>query len=519
MSKKRTLFKVLSIALMCAMLFPLTAGAVSYPIETDDRNLSYWLPMQPIASKYLASYNEHMIFKIIGENTGMNVNFLNASTADAATQLGLLVAGGELPDILQIRTLYPGGAAAGVSEGIFADLTPYIKEFAPDYYAAITTSDLAYRLATDSQGRILAFHIIKATAPAFNRMNYLQEVMDDLQLDIPATIADCEEDFEAMKQKGMSGVLINANGQQDIFMWPFGITPGWCLDENGKVQYGQYTQNYKDYLTLMNKWYSAGYIYKDFMSSMTDAERRALFTNKVVGMFPDAVDLANSAAAASGLNSQPLPYVRLTDGQGLHFEVTNAQALPEPSMATVVSAASKNIEAAVQYLNYYYTKAGADLCNWGVKDVYYTEDANGVKTFTDMMLNNPNMPLGDVQMNFKLHLQAKLAEPDVVCNPNVVANEVALEKRMRYSDDAAIDGKQVLPAMEMNPEASEARSDIMTDINTYVDEMTLQFIIGLKSLDEFDNYLAQLKSMGIEDAIAITQEQYDAFMNKPGIPN
>ena len=57
----------------------------------------------------------------------------------------------------------------------------------------------------------------------------------------------------------------------------------------------------------------------------------------------------------------------------------------------------------------------------------------------------------------------------------------------------------------------------MTDINTYVDEMTLKFITGTASLDDYDAYLEQLKKMGMEEAIEITQTQYEAFMNKPGL--
>jgi hypothetical protein len=57
----------------------------------------------------------------------------------------------------------------------------------------------------------------------------------------------------------------------------------------------------------------------------------------------------------------------------------------------------------------------------------------------------------------------------------------------------------------------------MSDIATYIDEMTLKFITGVTPLSEFDNYMAQVKNMGIEDALAITQAEYDAFMAKPGL--
>ena len=89
--------------------------------------------------------------------------------------------------------------------------------------------------------------------------------------------------------------------------------------------------------------------------------------------------------------------------------------------------------------------------------------------------------------------------------------------RKRYGDDPTVDHAQTLPNFPLTAEASEERSDIMNDINTYVDEMTLKFITGVTPLDEFDAYMAQLEKMHIEDAIAVTQAQYDAFMSKPGL--
>ena len=510
--------RVLTLALLLCMLCTGVMAEVTYPIQTDDNELSFWLPIQPIASKYMGSYNEHMIYGLISENTGMKVDFQNCSPADAATQLGLVIVSEDLPDIMQIRGLYPGGASTGVSEGIFLDLTDYLPEYAPDYWAAIRSSDLCWRLATDENGRVSAFYTVKITAPAFVRLNVLQEMLDEHSLAVPQTLAEYETIFANLKEKGIYGMHLNANGRSEMLMWPFGITNGWGLDETGKVEFGMYTEAYREYLTMMNDWYTKGYIYKDFMSTMSDAERRALLTNKVVFMLQEPVDLAHSACFASGLTSVPLPYVRKELGQSLHFESTYNTYVPETNFATtVITKDCDNVEEAVMYLNYCYTQEGADLCNWGVKDVHYTVDANGVKHFTDVMLNNPDMPLGDVQMNYKIHMQAKLSEADVVCNPNVVSNEESLAKRMLYSDDPTIDNAQVLPSFSFTAEASEERSNIMSDINTYVDEMTLKFITGVTPLSEFDNYMAQLKAMGIEDAIAITQQQYDAFMSKPGL--
>lgn len=507
------------ILLLTLCLFGTGALAeVSYPIETTDNELSFWLPIQPIASKYMSSYDDHRIYSIISENTGMNVEFLNCSPADAAQQLNLLIVSDDLPDLMQIRGLYSGGPAAGVSEGVFADLTPYLQEYAPDYWALLTSSDISYRLATDEEGRVFAFYYMNLPAPAYWRPNVLQEMLDEYSIEVPTTLDEYEAAFEIMKSNDIAGLHLNQNGRTNFLMWAFDIADGWGLDSEGNVQYGMYTENYKAYLTKMNEWYTKGYIYKDFMSQMSDTERWALLMNKDVFMIPDSVDLVNSVAVANGLTAAPLPFPRLTQGQSIHFLNQYDGYTPDPNFGTtVISASCENIEEAVQYMNYYFTDEGADLCNWGIKDETYVVNEDGSKSFTDKMLNNPDIPLGDVQMNLKIHMTAKRSLPDTDCNPNVVSDEAALEKRKRYSDDPTVDGAQSFPTFNFTAEASEARNDIMSDINTYIDEMTLKFITGVTSLDEYDSYMEQLKVMGIEDAVNITTQQYEAFMSKPGL--
>lgn len=67
---------------------------------------------------------------------------------------------------------------------------------------------------------------------------------------------------------------------------------------------------------------------------------------------------------------------------------------------------------------------------------------------------------------------------------------------------------------------SVARGDIMTDVETYMNESSLQFLLGEKDINDdaaWQAYKDTMQSMGIEDAIAITQEAVDQF-NAKSIP-
>jgi putative aldouronate transport system substrate-binding protein len=496
-------------------------AALSYPIAGpgENRRLSFWLPIQPPAAKHISSYNEHQIFQIINKNTGVEVEFIHPAVGQEREQLGILIASGDLPEIIQIRGLYNGGSGAGVAEGLFRDLSDLIPRWAPDYYREITKTETNYRRATGNDGKLSAILEMKQVGPPFFRPNYRQDVMDRLGLDIPVTIADYEEDFAKMKAAGLTGFAPPADGKIDLLMFPYGIAPGFYIGADGIVKWGEMESGYKQYLEMMHRWYAASYISRDFMSNMTVVERRALFTSNRVSLIFESVDLIKSAAEAVKARSVPLPYPRLTPGQQIPFDTVGYETRPNPgAMDTVIAAAGKNPEIALQYLNYFFTPEGADLANWGVKGEAYLVESNGNKRFTDHMLRNPKIPLADVQTLLKIHLFAKLAEPDVVCNPNVVIDAEALEYRLRYSDDPGIDDSRRLPPFQLSLEDSQARSAIMRDINTYMGEMTLKFITGAAPLGEFDNYVAQIKKMNIGEALRITEKGYQEYLHKPGLP-
>jgi len=69
----------------------------------------------------------------------------------------------------------------------------------------------------------------------------------------------------------------------------------------------------------------------------------------------------------------------------------------------------------------------------------------------------------------------------------------------------------IVAALTPTTEETEKYTALMTDINTTVSEAVLKFIIGDRPLEEFDDFVTTLKTMGIEEAITIYQAQYDRY--------
>ena len=56
--------------------------------------------------------------------------------------------------------------------------------------------------------------------------------------------------------------------------------------------------------------------------------------------------------------------------------------------------------------------------------------------------------------------------------------------------------------------------DIMADINTYISENFLAFIMGERELDTFDDFVENIKSFDVDRAIELKQTALDRYYGK-----
>ena len=70
----------------------------------------------------------------------------------------------------------------------------------------------------------------------------------------------------------------------------------------------------------------------------------------------------------------------------------------------------------------------------------------------------------------------------------------------------------VLPSVYLTTEQKETIDDLTTVLDNYITQESAKFIDGSRSLDEFDTYQEELKSMGIEEYRQIYRDAYADFI-------
>lgn len=510
--------KALVLSLALALLLGLCAGTAqaAYPIDTNGKpaTLTVFRNMEPDLSDYISDWNEAPFYQAIEEATGIHIEFISPTQANAAEALNLMVVSGKLPDIVIGANRYANGMYQGVIDGVFADLAPYLEEYAPDYWNIITSDEAIYRDAVHADGIIDGFYRIYTDYnPTWMRLILKEELLEQLGVtDVPVTIADWEDLFAKMLAAGVTPFALIETGYDEKFMGAYDCRADFFVDLDGNVQYGQITDNFEQYLTLMHDWYEKGYISKDFVSL---SNKSTLFSLDQIGTYDAAIVAAYNLGKTQEYTVLSSPYPRQYEDQPLHwnhYKVSLLSTNYAPGMASVC-ATSENIELAVQWLNYLYTEEGRNLANWGIEGLNY-ELVDGQPTYLETQIDYNGIAREGLNYYFKGLNTVTYALPDSVCHANLLFSPDALALRLQYDDDPLVDSSLVIPAtVSLNEDDSDTKARIMTSVDTYVDEMVLKFITGAEPLANWDGFVATVKGMGIDTVIDIMQSAYDSYMS------
>lgn len=506
--------KILVLVLALVMLAGMACAEVAYPIVGEgDEPITLTVFSINKISDNVSNYNETAFFRHLEEATGIHIEWEHPAVSGLQEAMNLLTLRDKLPDIIMCGNLYNGGEYQGVADGCFVDLSEYLPEYGPDYWSLITQSDEYYRASANADGVVPAFRIVKPVAdPPYHYMLFNMDMLAKLGCELPVYIADYEPVFQKMLEAGITPYMPPKTGYEKTLMGAFDVREGFMLDADGSVIYGQVQEGFRQYLTLMHDWYEKGYISKDFMASSNSANN-TLFDTGAIGTYSSAVVAAYNRGQKAGFEVSAAPFARQVDGQQLHwYDYDISPIVIHNEAVAVISTDCENIDAAVQWLNYYYTEAGSNLACWGVEGEAYNV-VDGRRVYTDLIMNNPNLTTTNASYYYKMHVWPKLNEPDVVCHADLLKSEGALNSRLKWANETYFDSAYVLPSVTLSEDDLNTRTEIMSDIETYVNEMTLKFITGEASLDEFDSFVEQVWDSGLQEVLDIMNAAYADYMN------
>lgn len=498
---------------------------VNYPVDTDVK-LSIF-SMQPSVHANYASWEESPYHTMLQANTGIYVDYKLVSSSERLTKYNLLWTSSmnEIPKMV-VNTYGAGELDTLVDEGMLWDLTDYVEQYAPDYWAFLNEegNEILLKSAYTEKGRIVSVggYLENDFNATFTGPVIRQDWLDECGLKAPVTLEDWENVLEVFKEK-YGATLGFAMGR-----FAQGIASGvgaytslkadtLYIDDNGKIQYGAVQPEYKEMLTVLNRWYQKGLIDMDSFTMNNNGVREKAAANKIGISFLSMADLTKivndaKAEGGTGANWVGIEYPRTEPGAPTNWIQTQNRAISN-STAITKGASEEEMIACLQWLNYGFTEEGFMYQNFGTEGVSYTVDANGNIAWTDLLNDeNGNFASGKLTMYTGTGSTA-VGGIQAADHVKLKNSQEAVDAVAKWVENTEV-SKHFLPGFKISADDSTEYTDKMTLINTRSAEMAMKFVVGEESLDKFDDYVKELEGYGLADCLAIQQKAYDAFLAK-----
>lgn len=140
----------------------------------------------------------------------------------------------------------------------------------------------------------------------------------------------------------------------------------------------------------------------------------------------------------------------------------------------------------------------------------FTKEVNGTYHYSDYVQKNPDgMSAKQVIGSFSpvQSVWPSLHNYYTYLDLNPSYNIEAMEKIAPYAVDT-------IPELRFKSEDEELRRSVMNEVQTYVDEMIVKFIMGNEPLSNWDTFVKRLKSMGIDKVLKVYNDTYTEWLGK-----
>jgi putative aldouronate transport system substrate-binding protein len=494
---------------------------VSFPLK-EKVSLKMMSQSAPLAPN---DPNDKLIFQRLEEETNLHIDWTNYSS-DFAEKRNLDIASGDLPDAIF-------NAAAGdydllnwAESGVIVPIEDLIEEYMPNLKKIFDENPEYRQMSTAPDGHIYSMPWIeelgegKESIHTVNGMAWInKEWLDNLGLEMPQTTDQLMTVLEAFKTQDPNGngeadeipfSFINNGGNEDLkfLMGAFGLGDNddhLVVDNDGQVQFTANKEGYKEAIKYFNEMNNKGLIDKEAFEQDWNTYVAKGKEHKYGVYF--TWDKANITGADDSYDV--LPVLAGPDGTK-HVTRTNGMGFSRDRF--VITSANKNLELTARWIDKMYEPLQSVQNNWGT---YGDEAQANIFELKDGMLKH--LPLEGTapgELRQKTEAGGPLAVLDSYYGTVTTMPDDA-KWRLDLMHDTYlpyITEDNIYPRVFLEKEETDRLAKIETDMWDYIYRKRAEWITGGKIDEEWEEYLAELERVGLEEWIQIKQTGYDNFL-------
>lgn len=529
---------LLSTLIALVLTFGMVAGAAgevnytcpvdhqTYPISEEKITLTMWYPMASSMGE-LSDFNDSEFFQWLEEKTNIHIEFQVPATGTDNDSFQLLFASDDMPDLIYGQPgsyCYRAGEDKAIEDGYFIDMAQYM-DYAPNYQEWLDTYPDFKKACYSDSGKMYGmwgvWFPMYETVQADQGLAIRKDFLEKVGMEAPVTYDDWYNVLKAFKEQlGIEAPFYTSKYGIDVtgeMMAGYDTAP-YFYQKDGQVKFGPLDDSYCEYLKMLNKWWNEGLLDRDFAtraSTGVTADNDMMLNDKV-GSLVDYGSRLSDTYVTRGATNPDFYLIGLEQPVMAENGVTPAYRDYKSgndmmqSYCMNINAASEHIEAAIRWVDAFYAADNYLNANFGIESeegIVWHKAADGHRIGNyDFRYNNPN---GISSATVLVKYWSK--------NPNVRVESAQIEQSdenkqagwkiwSKYSPDNWISKRTTMTSEEGTEYAS-----LYIDIETYVQECNVKFIMGQMSLEDYDSYRDTLRSMGIERCIELQQAALDRY--------
>lgn len=468
------------------------------------------------------------IFDEIKKRTNVSLDLTHIPFSDAIQKRSLLISAGDAPSVIPL--VYTGEERPFVSSGAVLPVSDYVK-YMPNfqkYVAKWGLQDMVNNLKQSDGKSYMLPGLQEVSVPVFTLI-LRKDIFDEVGAKIPQTWDELRDGLVKIKAKYPDSLPL-ADGFQGASMLnyashAFGTRAGWGFGagvqanaKTGKLEYAGATDEYKGLVEFFHGLVKDGLLDPESFA-VADAGAATIAEKFANGK-------AFAASGASGTVVELSTALNETVGKGKYELVEiappggEAGQVVEPRnfwhgfMLSSKLKDSPDFLATIQFLDWlYYSPDAREMLRWGIKGDTYTKDANGKITLNpeyslDAFAINPD---GKTDLQKDLGFSTFLSEATESRSLKESYNSAQFVDYLNSVLSSRTPREQYPPA-PLKEDELEGASITATALQDTVTTNTLKFILGQRDLSEWDTYVSELKSGGLQSYVDLMTTAHDRFV-------
>lgn len=453
------------------------------------------------------------VFVEAAKHTNVSLKGTIAKTVtDKVEAFNLMMASGNIADIV---TNSKANMDKFGQEGAFVPLNDLIDKHAPNIKRFLEERPDVKAVATAADGNMY-FLPFAPDGEAASGWFIRQDWLDELGLEVPTSVDEYYNVLKAFKEQDP-----NKNNKADEIPYfsrdtnvaAYGLLALWGADKgyflkDDKIAFGPMEPEYKAGISNVAQWYKEGLIDREIFTRGSNT-RDVMLGDNIGGStrdwFASTAAYNNSLAdKVPGINFVPIAPPADINGKVVEY-TARATVLPT---GWGISTSNKHQEETIKYFDFWYTEEGRRLANFGVEGVTYNL-VDGQPKFTDEILNSGGVTqtLWTYGANLEFGYHQDFEYERQYLNP------IAAKGMSEYIDNKY--PRSQIPTLAYTSEEEARMKNLEANINTYVTETTQKWVLGAEPVEgNYDAFVTQLKTMGIEEVLKIKNDAYARYLQK-----